>query len=195
MKKLAKNSRKRKGSSVQELIGIKRFTDYGLLTNKGEILFFRISPTNISVFSKQSVEKKINDLKILLSAIPEIEITCTDSAESFDNNKAYLHNRYDKEKNPKVKDLISKDIEFLDGIQAEMSTARSFILSVKCKNKTIEQVFQTANDTERTISGEGFEVHRMGKQDIKRLLALYFGTSLNGDLLPDIDGEQYLDIK
>lgn len=91
--------KRRKGRSVQELIGIKRFTDYGLLTNKGEIIFFQVSPTNISVLSKQSIEFKIEKLKLLLSAIPDIEITCTDSAESFDNNKAYLHKRYDEEQN------------------------------------------------------------------------------------------------
>lgn len=184
--------RKKKGNSVQELIGIKRFTDYGLLTNKGEILFFKISPTNISVLSKQSIEQKINSMKLLLSAVPDLEVTCTDSAECFDNNKAYLQDRYEKESNPKIKELLNKDMEFLDDIQIEMATARSFIFSVKCKNKNAEQVFQTANDIEKTISGEGFDVGRMGKEDIKRILALYFGASLSGDLLPDVDGLQYV---
>ena len=86
----------------------------------------------------------------------------------------------------------NKDMEFLDDIQIEMATARSFIFSVKCKNKNAEQVFQTANDIEKTISGEGFDVGRMGKEDIKRILALYFGASLSGDLLPDVDGLQYV---
>ena len=185
---------KRKGNSVQELIGIKRFTDYGLLTNKGEILFFKISPTNISVLSKQSIEFKINSFKLVLSAIPDLEITCTDSAECFDNNKAYLHNRYEKEDNPKVKELLSKDIEFLDDMQIEMSTARSFVLTVKCKNQNTEQVFQTANDIERTVSGEGFEVSRMNKADIKRVLAIYFGAHSNGDIIPDIDGRQFISV-
>ena len=47
-----KRRRRRRGRSVQELIGIKSFTDYGLLTNKGEIVFFSVAPTNISVLSK-----------------------------------------------------------------------------------------------------------------------------------------------
>lgn len=183
--------KRRKGHSVQELMGIKRFTDYGLLTNKGEILFFQVAPTNISVLSKQSIEYKVNKLKLLLSAIPDIEITCTDSAESFDNNKAYLHKRYDEEQNPKVKQLLSKDIAFLDDIQLEMSTARSFVFSVKCKLKNPEQVFQTANEVEKTISGEDFDIKRMNKADIKRYLGLYFGTSMNGELMPDVDGMQF----
>ena len=184
--------KRRKGRSVQELIGIKRFTDYGLLTNKGEIIFFQVSPTNISVLSKQSIEFKIEKLKLLLSAIPDIEITCTDSAESFDNNKAYLHKRYDEEQNPKVKQLLSKDIAFLDDIQLEMSTARSFVFSVKYKSKNPEQVFQTANEVEKAISGEDFDIKRMSKADIKRYLGLYFGTSMNGEQMPDVDGVQYI---
>ena len=38
---VAKNTtqKKRKGQSVQDLIGIKTFTKYGLETTKGELLF------------------------------------------------------------------------------------------------------------------------------------------------------------
>ena len=31
-----------KGRSVQELIGIRTFTKYGLMTGRGELLFFRV---------------------------------------------------------------------------------------------------------------------------------------------------------
>ena len=189
---MAFNFKKRKGHSVQELIGVKRFTEYGLLTNRGEIIFFKVAPTNISVLSKQSIEYKTNHLKLVLSAIPDIEITCTDSAESFDNNKAYLQRRYEEENNSKVKELIDKDIVFLDDIQAEMSTARIFVFSAKCKAKSSEQVFQILNEIEKTISDEGFDIKRMSKPDIKRYLALYFGTSMNGELLPDVDGGQFI---
>ena len=35
-------------------------------------------------------------------------------------------------------------------------------------------------------------VTRMKKADIKRFLAIYFEASMNGDLMPDYDGEQYI---
>ncbi len=44
---------------MQELIGVKAFTKYGLATNKGELLFYLVSPTNISVLSHTNVEIKI----------------------------------------------------------------------------------------------------------------------------------------
>lgn len=35
-----KQQKRKKGRSVQDLIGVKTFTKYGLLTNKGELLFY-----------------------------------------------------------------------------------------------------------------------------------------------------------
>ena len=54
-----------------------------------------------------------------------------------------------------------------------------------------EQVFNTANRVEKVISEQGFEVQRMTKSDIKRFLAIYFEASMNGDQMPDTDGEQF----
>ena len=46
-----KQQKKKKGRSTQELVGIKTFTKYGLETNKNELLFYLVAPTNISVLS------------------------------------------------------------------------------------------------------------------------------------------------
>ena len=121
-----KQQKKKKGRSVQELLGIKTFTKYGLTTTKGELLFYLVSPTNISVLSHTNIEIKIRHLMMVLSALPDIEIVCTDSSECFDDNKAYLTERLKTEENGRVKKLIKKDIDFLDNIQTEMATARQF---------------------------------------------------------------------
>lgn len=186
-----KQQKKRKGHSVQDLIGIKTFTKYGLATNKGELLFYLVSPTNISVLSHANIEIKIRHLMMVLSSIPDIEIGCTDSSECFDDNKAYLHKRLEAEKNPKVQKIIKKDIDYLDAMQMEMATARQFMFIARLKNQKDKQTFDTANRIEKVISEQGFEVKRMNKADIKRFLALYFDGSMNGEQMPDIDGEQY----
>ena len=193
---VAKNTtqKKRKGQSVQDLIGIKTFTKYGLETNKGELLFYQVAPTNISVLSYANIEIKIRHLMMVLSSIPDIEIVCTDSSECFDDNKVFLHNRYDEETNPKVRKIIKKDIEFLDQIQMEMATARQFLFIARCKKMKPSQVFRTANSIEQTITEQGFETHRLKKDEIKRFLALYFDASMNGDQMPDVDGEQYFEV-
>ena len=60
---------KKRGRSLQEMVGIKTFTKYGLATNKGELLFYMVSPTNISVLSYVNIEIKIRHLMMVLSAI------------------------------------------------------------------------------------------------------------------------------
>ena len=192
--KVKNTQKKKKGRSVQELLGIRTFTKYGLSTNKGELLFYLVSPTNISVLSHTNIEIKIRHLMMLLSALPDIEIVCTDSSECFDDNKAYLVERLEVEENAKVRKLIKKDIEFLDTIQVEMATARQFFFVARLKGQKEKQVFEAANRIESKISGEGFEVHRLKKPEIKRILALYFDASMQGDTMPDIDGEQYFQI-
>ncbi len=194
MAKKEKTQKKRKGQSVQDLIGVKTFTKYGLQTNKGELLFYTVSPTNISVLSHVNIEIKIRHLMMVLSAIPDIEITCTDSSECFDDNKAYLHGRLKDEQNPKVRKLIKKDIEFLDNVQVEMATARQFLFTARIKGSKDKQVFDTANRIEKIISEQGFEVSRMRKADIKRFLAIYFEASMQGEQMPDADGEQYYEV-
>lgn len=111
--------KKKKGRSTQELLGIKTFTKYGLAVGKYELLFYMIAPTNISVLSRANIEIKIHHLMMVLSAVPDIEITCTDSCECFDDNKTYLQARLEEETNPKVRKIIKKDIDFLDDIQTE----------------------------------------------------------------------------
>lgn len=191
--KIKKEKRKdrKKGQSTQELMGIQSFTKYGLNTAKGELLFYIVSPTNISVLSQENIMIKIHHLTMVLSAIPNIEITCSDSCECFDDNKSYLHMRLESEQNPKVRKILKKDVEMLDHLQSEMATARQFMFILRCKNMKPDQVFQTMNRTEKIISEQGFEVQRMKKQDIKHCLAIYFGASMDGDQMPDIDGEQF----
>lgn len=184
---------KRKGRSVQQLLGIQTFTKYGLMTDGGELLFYLVVPTNISVLSAANIEIKIRHLQTLLSAIPDLEIICTDSCECFDDNKAYLHRRAMEESSPNVRGLLLKDREMLTSMQAEMSTARQFVLVKRCKDMKPEQVFTAMNRVLKIIAEQGFEAQRMDKGEIKRLIAIYFGASMDGDLMPDVDGGQFFE--
>lgn len=185
--------RKKDKNSVQELIGIDTFSKRGLKTKNGELVYFVISPTNISVLSNENIQTKIWHLMQVLSAQPNIEITCLDSCERFDDNKTFMLERLGKESNPLVKNCLEKDIDYLDNIQIEMSTARQFMFSVRFRREKGEQVFNQVNRVEKAIAEQGFEVKRMDKDDIKRFLAIYFGASMQGELIPDIDGKDCFD--
>lgn len=191
MKSLFKKNKNK--NSVQEFIGIETFTKRGLKTKYGELVFFMISPTNISVFSNENIQTKIWHLMQVLSAQPNIEITCIDSCERFDDNKTFMVDRLNDECNPSVKDCLEKDIDYLDNIQIEMSTARQFMFSVRFRKEKEEQIFNQVNKVEKAIAEQGFEVKRAKKNDIKRFLAIYFGASMQGELIPDVDGGDCID--
>ena len=178
--------------SVQDLLGVKYFTNYGIATDKGELLFFQVSPTNISVLSEEAVATKIRQLKLVLNTRPDIEFVCTDAAECFDENKLYLTQRIEQEPNPLIRSLLAKDKEFLDNIQLEMATARQFIFILRCRSIKPEQTFAEMNRLEKTLSDQGFDVKHMNKEAIKRFLAIYFDASYTGEQMPDVDGVQFL---
>ena len=188
---MSKRQKNKTGASLQSLLGIKRFTEYGLLTTRAELIFFHVTPTNISVLSSANVEVKINQLRMLLGVQSDLEIICLDSSECFDENKGYLLRRRKEETNTSVRKLITRDAVFLDEIQMEMATARQFIFCLRCRNMKPQQVFRYVNDAEKAIAEQGFETHRMSKDEIKRFLALYFESAMYGESLPDADGLQY----
>lgn len=187
-----RKQKKNKGRSVQELLGIKSFTKNGLQVGKYTLVFFSAAPTNVSVLSYENIDLKIQRLVMVLSAVPDIEISCTDAAESFDTNKTYLLNRIEKEENEKVRAILKKDYDFVDNINLETSTARQFMFVVRCKSTSEDQVSTIANRVEKIITEQNFDIKRLSKPDIKRFLAVYFDASLNGELIPDVDGLQYL---
>ena len=192
---MAKKEKNKNGASVQTLLGVKTFSEYGVVTSRGEMLYFHVTPSNISVLSSAAVESKVRQLTLVLSAISDIGILCLDSSECFDENKAYLARRREEETNPKIKKLLGKDLKFLNEIQLEMSTSRQFLFFVRCRNMNPMQVFNYANTIQKTLSEQGFDSHLMTKGEIKRFMALYFGASIQGERLPDVDGAQYFDGK
>lgn len=185
--KLAQKSR-----STQQQLGIRRFSHYGIQTDRGELLIYAISPTNISVLSENATYGCVTEFARLLEALPDIEVSITDASETFETNRAFLIGRLKDEYNPCVKRLLEKDIDFLDTIRVEMATARTFMLMVRTNYKKEAEVFRLAAEAERTIAAQGFRVHRMRKSEIKRVLALYLDAGMEGDQLPDVDGEQFI---
>ena len=181
----------KKGSiSTQDLLGVKNFSRNGIQTDgHGELAYFIITPTNISVLSRASIAQKIHELTQLLAAKPDIEFMCVDARENFDDNKRFLDERKYAETNPAVRALIEKDLKFLDDIQLEMSTAREVLFVVRLRNESDEQSFSNLNRIEKVINGQGFACRRAEHEDVKRILARYFGANIDDKPLDDIDGE------
>lgn len=183
--------RMKKGNlSTKDMLGVKSFSRNGIQTNgHGEVVYFTVKPTNISVLSRVAVGIKIKHLMQLLSAQPDIEIICLDARENFDDNKLYLDARLEDETNPRIRDLLERDKVFLDEIQVQMSTAREFMFAVRLRNESDEQSFANLNRIEKSINEQGFDCVRVEKDDVKRVLSRYFGINTDEKQLDDHDGD------
>ncbi len=182
---------KKTNISTQSLLGVKGFSRNGIQTNgHGEIVFYMVSPTNISVLSRVAVAQKIKHLMTLLSAQPDMEIVCIDARENFDDNKLYLDERFNDEPNGRSRELLLKDKTFLDDIQVQMSTAREFLFLVRIRNESDEESFSRLNRIEKCINEQGFNCKRADKDDTKRVIARYFGVRTNDETIEDYDGDK-----
>ena len=191
-KKLKKQEAKRQ-ASTRQLIGAKEITDYSLVTyGQGELVYFIVKPTNISVLSQASVGARIYALMTLLKGVAEIEMLCLNSRESFEDNKQFLRSRIEQEENPVVRKLLEKDLTHLDRIQVQMATAREFLIIIRLKDEKETEVFPYLARIEKSLKEQGFSVKRADKEDIKRLLAVYYEQNVTTEKFEDFDGERWI---
>lgn len=180
-------------ASTRQLIGTKAITDYSLQTyGHGELVYFVIKPSNISVLSEESISARIYSLMTVLKGIAEIEMLCLNSRENFEDNKRFLRSRIEQEQNPIVRKLLEKDLTFLDRIQVQMATAREFLIIIRLRNEKESKVFPYLSRIEKSLKEQGFIVSRAGSENIKRLLAVYFEQNVTTEKFEDFDGERWV---
>ena len=191
-KKSEKQEAKRR-ASTRQLIGTKEITDYSLVTyGHGELVYFIVKPTNISVLSQASVGARIYALMTVLKGVAEIEMLCLNSRESFEDNKRFLRSRMEQEGNPVVRKLLEKDLTHLDRIQVQMATAREFLILIRLKEEKESEVFPYLARIEKSLKEQGFSVRRADKEDIKTLLAVYYEQNVTTEKFEDFDGERWI---
>lgn len=188
-----KKQEARQQASTRQLIGVKEVTDYSLATyGQGELVYFIVKPSNISVLSEANVSARIYALMTVLKGIAEIEMLCLNSRENFEDNKRFLRSRMEQEDNPVVRRLLEKDLTFLDRIQVQMATAREFLILVRLKEEKESEVFPYLSRIEKSLKEQGFSVKRAEKEDIKRILAVYFEQNVTTEKFEDFDGERWI---
>ena len=179
--------------ATRQLINTRAITDYSLQTyGHGELVYFIIKPSKISVLSEASVSARIYALMTVLKGMAEIEMCCLNSRENFEDNKRFLKSRVEQEDNPAVRKLLEADLTFLDRIQVQMATAREFLIIIRLRDEKESEVFHYLNRIEKTLREQGFSVKRAGKEDIKRLLAVYFEQNVTTERFEDFDGERWI---
>ena len=179
--------------STRRLIGAKEITDYSLATwGHGELVYFMVKPANLSVLSEASIGTRIYALMTVLKGVAEIEMLCVNSRESFEDNKRFLRRRMEQEENPVVRKLLEKDLTHLDRIQVQMATAREFLILIRLQNEKEAEAFPYLARIEKSLKEQGFSAKRADREDIKRLLAVYFEQNVTTERFEDFDGERWI---
>ena len=171
--------------STRQFIGAKEITDYSLVTyGQGELVYFIVKPTNISVLSESSVGARIYALMTVLKGVAEIEMLCLNSRESFEDNKRFLKSQMEQEENPVIRRLLEQDQTHLDRIQVQMATAREFLIMLRLKDEKESDIFPYLSRIEKSLKEQSFSVKRADKEDIKRILAVYYEQNVTTDNVP-----------
>ena len=193
MSRKAEKKEAKQKASTRQLIGAMAITDYSLVTYKeGELVYFIVKPSNISVLSEASVGARIYALMTVLKGVAEIEMLCLNSRESFEDNKSFLRSRMEQEDNPIVRKLLEKDQPHLDRIQVQMATAREFLIIVRLRGEKESEVLPYLSRIEKSLKEQGFSVKRADSEDIKRILAVYYEQNVTTERFEDFDGERWI---
>ena len=179
--------------STRQFIGAKEITDYSLVTyGQGVLVYFIVKPTNISVLSESSVGARIYALMTVLKGVAEIEMLCLNSRESFEDNKRFLKSQMEQEENPVIRRLLEQDQAHLDRIQVQMATAREFLIMLRLKDEKESDIFPYLSRIEKSLKEQSFSVKRADKEDIKRILAVYYEQNVTTEKFEDFDGERWI---
>ena len=190
MKKQKKDKRRQ---STQQLMGIQKITDYCISTDTGDLVFYIVRPSNLGVLPANAIYARIEALKNVLSTQANIELLALNSRESFTQNRAFYHDRLQQETNPEIRHLLEQDRQHLDEMQVEMKLAREFYLVVRLKNEKRETVYSLLSTIEESLHKNGLPVRRAGREDLKRILALYFEENTTSERMEDYDGQRFLE--
>ena len=190
------NRKKKKSSareqSTRQLMGIDNITDYSIATRMGDLVFFAVKPTNISVLPDSGVSARIYALLNVVRGQAEIEMLALNSSESFEDNKNFYRRQASEEDLPAIRRLLEQDSTHLDRIQALMASSREFYIIVRLRSERESEVFPYLSRVEKSIKDNGFSTHRADEQELKKLLGIYFEQNVTTEQYEDHDGERWV---
>ncbi len=179
--------------STRQLMGIDQFTENGLKVGRSELVYFLIQPDNLSVLSAEGIRGKVMALTNLLRGTESVRLLALDSRESFQSNKDWYRQRMEQEQLPALRELLRQDAAHLDKIQTSNASAREFALVFELDRQKEEPSRSQIARLERSIRDQGFRVRQANRQDLMRLLAVYYQQDVTTDVFDKIDGERWAD--
>ena len=141
------------------------------------------------MLSAEGVRGRVRAMTDLLRGTESAELLALDSRESFQSNKHHYQDRLEREDLPALREMLRQDTEHLDEIQATTASAREFALVHRIDAKSNEDR-GSLKLLEKRIRDCGFHVRMADKQDVQRLLAVYYQQDVTTETFENYDGER-----
>ena len=191
LQKWKERKRLKQRQSTRQLMGIRKLLPHGVAIPGGSLVFFLIHPDNLSVLSAEGIRQRVTALSNLFRAEEQVEVLGLDSRESFQQNQVYYQTRLEEETTPKIRELLQKDISYLDEIQTTSASSREFVLVLRMEEQAALDE-GGLRQKEKSLCDHGISVRLAEEQDVKRLLVSYYLHDADPESLEDVDGERVL---
>ena len=189
LQKWKERKRLKQRQSTRQLMGIRKLLPHGVAIPGGSLVFFLIHPYNLSVLSAEGIRQRVTALSNLFRAEEQVEVLGLDSRESFQQNQVYYQTRLEEETTPKIRELLQKDISYLDEIQTTSASSREFVLVLRMEEQAALDE-GGLRQKEKSLCDHGISVRLAEEQDVKRLLVSYYLHDADPESLEDVDGER-----
>ena len=189
LQKWKERKRLKQRQSTRQLMGIRKLLPHGVAIPGGSLVFFLIRPDNLSVLSAEGIRQRVTALSNLFRAEEQVEVLGLDSRESFQQNQVYYQTRLEEETTPKIRELLQKDISYLDEIQTTSASSREFVLVLRMEEQAALDE-GGLRQKEKALCDHGISVRLAEEQDVKRLLVSYYLHDADPESLEDVDGER-----
>ena len=189
LQKWKERKRLKQRQSTRQLMGIRKLLPHGVAIPGGSLVFFLIHPDNLSVLSAEGIRQRVTALSNLFRAEEQVEVLGLDSRESFQQNPVYYQTRLEEETTPKIRELLQKDISYLDEIQTTSASSREFVLVLRMEEQAALDE-GGLRQKEKSLCDHGISVRLAEEQDVKRLLVSYYLHDADPESLEDVDGER-----
>ena len=189
LQKWKERKRLKQRQSTRQLMGIRKLLPHGVAIPGGSLVFFLIHPDNLSVLSAEGIRQRVTALSNLFRAEEQVEVLGLDSRESFQQNQVYYQTRLEEETTPKIRELLQKDISYLDEIQTTSASSREFVLVLRMEEQAALDE-GGLRQKEKSLCDHGISVRLAEEQDVKRLLVSYYLHDADPESLEDVEGER-----
>ena len=189
LQKWKERKRLKQRQSTRQLMGIRKLLPHGVAIPGGSLVFFLIHPDNLSVLSAEGIRQRVTALSNLFRTEEQVEVLGLDSRESFQQNQVYYQTRLEEETTPKIRELLQKDISYLDEIQTTSASSREFVLVLRMEEQAALDE-GGLRQKEKSLCDHGISVRLAEEQDVKRLLVSYYLHDADPESLEDVDGER-----